>query len=114
MKITRLQSALQHDPSAVIPRALLFNGVRAGDDRDRRWSLSPDVCFVALLQVEADIAPFRALLLGMFFMTVGFEIDVLLCLNNLPLVAGLVSSRAAPREHLRRCRASMEYAEWLK
>lgn len=43
-------------------------------------------------QVEADIAPFRALLLGMFFMTVGFEIDLALCFNNLPLVASLVSS----------------------
>lgn len=27
-------------------------------------------------QVEADIAPFRGLLLGLFFMTVGFEIDL--------------------------------------
>lgn len=43
------------------------------------------------VQVEADIAPFRALLLGMFFMTVGFEIDLVLCFNNLPLVASLVS-----------------------
>lgn len=43
-------------------------------------------------KVEADIAPFRALLLGMFFMTVGFEIDLALCFNNLPLVASLVSS----------------------
>ena len=42
--------------------------------------------------MEADIAPFRALLLGMFFMTVGFEIDLALCFNNLPLVASLVSS----------------------
>ena len=36
VNITRLQSARQHDPSAVIPRALLFNGVRVGDDPDRR------------------------------------------------------------------------------
>ncbi|CAM9659383.1 unnamed protein product [Ectocarpus fasciculatus] len=46
-------------------------------------------------QVEADIAPFRALLLGMFFMTVGFEIDLALCFNNLPLVASLVSGLLA-------------------
>ena len=49
--------------------------------------------FCALVgKVEADIAPFRALLLGMFFMTVGFEIDLVLCFNNLPLVASLVSA----------------------
>lgn len=46
-------------------------------------------------QVEADIAPFRALLLGMFFMTVGFEIDLALCISNLPLVASLVSGLLA-------------------
>ncbi|CAM9991273.1 unnamed protein product [Scytosiphon promiscuus] len=46
-------------------------------------------------QVEADIAPFRALLLGMFFMTVGFEIDLALCFSNLPLVASLVSGLLA-------------------
>jgi len=27
-------------------------------------------------QIEADIAPFRGLLLGLFFITVGFGIDV--------------------------------------
>ena len=43
-------------------------------------------------KVEADIAPFQALLLGMFFMTVGFEIDLVLCFNNMPLVASLVSA----------------------
>lgn len=48
-------------------------------------------------KVEADIAPFRALLLGMFFMTVGFEIDLVLCFNNLPLVASLVSAGCVTR-----------------
>lgn len=41
-------------------------------------------------QVEADIAPFRGILLGLFFVTVGFEIDVKLILANLPLVGSLV------------------------
>eukprot|EP00980_Cylindrotheca_fusiformis_P014287 scaffold3791_cov137-Cylindrotheca_fusiformis.AAC.14 len=41
-------------------------------------------------QVEADIAPFRGVLLGLFFVTVGFEIDVNLILSNLPLVSSIV------------------------
>jgi monovalent cation:proton antiporter-2 (CPA2) family protein len=42
-------------------------------------------------QVEADIAPFRGILLGLFFVTVGFEIDVGLITSNLPLVSGIVA-----------------------
>jgi CPA2 family monovalent cation:H+ antiporter-2 len=42
-------------------------------------------------QVEADIAPFRGILLGLFFVTVGFEIDVQLILRNLPLVSSVVA-----------------------
>ena len=41
-------------------------------------------------QVEADIAPFRGILLGFFFVTVGFEIDLALIASQLPLVGGLV------------------------
>jgi monovalent cation:proton antiporter-2 (CPA2) family protein len=41
-------------------------------------------------QVEADIAPFRGVLLGLFFVTVGFEIDVSLILSNLPQVLSIV------------------------
>ncbi|KAG7352257.1 glutathione-regulated potassium-efflux system K+/H+ antiporter [Nitzschia inconspicua] len=41
-------------------------------------------------QVEADIAPFRGVLLGLFFVTVGFEIDVFLIASNLPQVAAIV------------------------
>ncbi|KAG5185932.1 Sodium/hydrogen exchanger family-domain-containing protein [Tribonema minus] len=41
-------------------------------------------------QVEADIAPFRGMLLGLFFMTVGFEIDLGLVASNLPMVGSLV------------------------
>ena len=43
-------------------------------------------------QVESDIAPFRGLLLGLFFMTVGFEIDLHLIFSYkyLPLIVLLV------------------------
>ena len=43
-------------------------------------------------QVEADIAPFRGILLGLFFVTVGFEIDVGLIARNLPIVSAIVAS----------------------
>ena len=42
-------------------------------------------------QVEADIAPFRGILLGLFFVTVGFEIDIGLIANNLPVVGAIVA-----------------------
>jgi len=41
-------------------------------------------------QVEADIAPFRGILLGLFFVTVGFEIDLALIVSNLPAVSAIV------------------------
>ncbi|KAL7520590.1 hypothetical protein ACHAWX_005310, partial [Stephanocyclus meneghinianus] len=41
-------------------------------------------------QIEADIAPFRGILLGLFFVTVGFEIDVGLIARNLPTVSAIV------------------------
>lgn len=40
-------------------------------------------------QVEADIAPFRGILLGLFFVTVGFEIDLHLIASTFPLIPGL-------------------------
>lgn len=43
-------------------------------------------------QIEADIAPFRGLLLGLFFITVGFGIDVSLMTGNFLLVSFLVLS----------------------
>lgn len=43
-------------------------------------------------QIEADIAPFRGILLGLFFVTVGFEIDLGLIASNLPLVSSIVAS----------------------
>uniref|UniRef100_A0A7S3L4P7 RCK N-terminal domain-containing protein n=1 Tax=Amphora coffeiformis TaxID=265554 RepID=A0A7S3L4P7_9STRA len=48
-------------------------------------------------QVEADIAPFRGILLGLFFVTVGFEIDLSLIAAKLPLVAGLVAGILATK-----------------
>ncbi len=42
-------------------------------------------------QIEADIAPFRGILLGLFFVTVGFEIDLGLIASNLPLVSSIVA-----------------------
>ncbi|GLT84583.1 hypothetical protein SLE2022_028040 [Rubroshorea leprosula] len=40
------------------------------------------------LQVESDIAPYRGLLLGLFFMTVGMSIDPKLVVSNFPVIAG--------------------------
>jgi len=41
-------------------------------------------------QIEADIAPFRGLLLGLFFITVGFGIDVSLMTGNFLIVTFLL------------------------
>ncbi|KAG5565725.1 hypothetical protein RHGRI_001592 [Rhododendron griersonianum] len=40
------------------------------------------------LQVESDIAPYRGLLLGLFFMTVGMSIDPKLLVSNFRVVMG--------------------------
>ncbi|ERM95131.1 hypothetical protein AMTR_s00009p00260060 [Amborella trichopoda] len=40
------------------------------------------------LQVESDIAPYRGLLLGLFFMTVGMSIDPKLLISNFPVISG--------------------------
>lgn len=40
------------------------------------------------LQVESDIAPYRGLLLGLFFMTVGMSIDPKLLISNYPVILG--------------------------
>lgn len=40
------------------------------------------------LQVESDIAPYRGLLLGLFFMTVGMSIDSQLFVNKFPVIVG--------------------------
>lgn len=41
-------------------------------------------------QVESDIAPFRGILLGFFFITVGFSIDPRLVLTSLPKIGALL------------------------
>lgn len=46
-------------------------------------------------QVEADIKPFRGLLLGLFFITVGFSIDLNLAWANIGTVASLVTGLLA-------------------
>ncbi|XP_043714189.1 K(+) efflux antiporter 2, chloroplastic-like [Telopea speciosissima] len=43
------------------------------------------------LQVESDIAPYRGLLLGLFFMTVGMSIDPKLLLTNYPVILGTLA-----------------------
>ncbi|XP_052170329.1 K(+) efflux antiporter 2, chloroplastic-like isoform X2 [Diospyros lotus] len=43
------------------------------------------------LQVESDIAPYRGLLLGLFFMTVGMSIDPKLLISNFPVIMGTLS-----------------------
>ena len=42
-------------------------------------------------QVESDIAPFRGLLLGFFFITVGFSIDPRLFFTSLPQIVSLLA-----------------------
>eukprot|EP01041_Mallomonas_annulata_P001869 gene1869-3626_t len=41
-------------------------------------------------QIEADIAPFRGLLLGFFFLTVGFSIDLKLIIQDAPKILMLL------------------------
>ncbi|GLJ42693.1 hypothetical protein SUGI_0885150 [Cryptomeria japonica] len=43
------------------------------------------------LQVESDIAPYRGLLLGLFFMTVGMSIDPKLLVARFPAILGTLS-----------------------
>jgi len=40
-------------------------------------------------KVEADIAPFKDILLGTFFVTVGMKVDLLLFMDNFALIIGL-------------------------
>lgn len=50
-------------------------------------------------QVEADIRPFRDVLLGLFFITIGMQLDLLFVVRNLPAVlialAFFISAKAA-------------------
>ena len=47
------------------------------------------------LQVESDIAPFRGLLLGLFFMTVGMQIDPATLFANFPAIIGIAGGLLA-------------------
>ena len=40
-------------------------------------------------KVEADIAPFKDILLGTFFVVVGMKVDIVLFINNIGLIVGL-------------------------
>jgi CPA2 family monovalent cation:H+ antiporter-2 len=46
-------------------------------------------------QVEADIRPFRGLLVGLFFLTVGLSIDLALVAGSWPLILGLLVALVA-------------------
>ncbi len=43
-------------------------------------------------QIEADIKPFRGILLGLFFMTIGMSIDIALIIDQLNIIAFVVIS----------------------
>lgn len=43
-------------------------------------------------QIESDIAPFRGLLLGIFFITVGFSIDISLIFREAPTIIAMLLS----------------------
>jgi CPA2 family monovalent cation:H+ antiporter-2 len=43
-------------------------------------------------QIEADIRPFRGILLGLFFMTIGMMIDITFIVNHLGIIAAIVAS----------------------
>ena len=46
--------------------------------------------FQRMLQVEADIKPFRGMLLGLFFVSTGASLDVQLLLHEFPIIAALL------------------------
>lgn len=48
-------------------------------------------------QIEADIAPFRGLLLGVFFITVGFSIDLNILVSEFSSILGLLISLLASK-----------------
>jgi len=48
-------------------------------------------------QIEADIEPFRGILLGLFFLSVGMSLDVAVVLNNWPLIVSAVLAMMAAK-----------------
>ena len=57
-------------------------------------------------QIEAVIRPFRDILLGLFFVTVGMLLDVRLLFGQLPLVLLLAASACCSRQDRRSSRSS--------
>ncbi|MCP4074029.1 MAG: hypothetical protein GY742_20230 [Hyphomicrobiales bacterium] len=43
-------------------------------------------------QIEADIRPFRGILLGLFFITIGMSVDIMFIVNNLGFIALIVAA----------------------
>ena len=65
-------------------------------------------------QIEADIAPFRGLLLGLFFITTGFSIDIALAIQQWPIVVfGALAAFYYPRNGLLGLWWGMTLAVWL-
>ena len=54
-----------------------------------------------VMQVESDIAPFKDLLMGLFFMTVGMEISVGLFLGSFRAVMGALALLVVGKASLR-------------
>ena len=48
-------------------------------------------------QIEADIEPFRGILLGLFFLSVGMALDLSVVAGNWPVIAGLVIALMAAK-----------------
>jgi len=48
-------------------------------------------------QIEADIEPFRGILLGLFFLSVGMALDLGVVAGNWPMIAGLVLALMAAK-----------------
>ena len=73
------------------------------------------------LQVESDIAPYKGLLMGLFFMTVGMEISVGLFFARIKTVMagilGLLIGKVRPTSTLSICAYTslirLSYTKWL-
>lgn len=63
-------------------------------------------------QVEADIDPFRGLLLGLFFMTVGMTVDLPFVADNLLLVLGVTFGLLAIKAAVLVCLARLLKLDW--
>lgn len=54
-----------------------------------------DQAWPRCLQVEADVRPFRGILLGLFFVTTGSSLDVALLFQQWPIVLALTGGLIA-------------------